>query len=233
MRRVTYLERRKPVHVASHALAVYGLPHRFVHLDSTTVSLQGEYATPAKDPQVIRSTHGYSKDQRRALKQVVVSLLCTYRSAISVWLEALSGNSADKTTFPRIIQAEVAQLQAATPPYFIADSALYSQDMLKALAAVRWLTRGPETIQEARALLQRLEPAALQPADQGGYRYREVDSQYGGVPQRWLVVFSPQAYAQEVAAFQQHIGRQQEQAETQFWQPTRPRGARWSAGFGS
>jgi transposase len=44
-----------------------------------------------------------------------------------------------------------------------------------------------------------------------------VDSDYGGVPQRWLVVFSQQAYEREAATFQQQLGRQQEQAHTQLW----------------
>jgi transposase len=203
--------------VAAHALQVYGLQHRFVHLDSSSVSLQGEYAPDTEDPRAIRITHGYSKDHRPDLKQVVVSLICTDQAAIPVWLEVLSGNSADKTTFPQTVQAYVAQLQAAERPCFIADSALYSQAMLKALLAVHWITRVPETIQEVRELLQHTEPAAMQPAAQQGYRHWEVDSYYGGVPQRWLVVFSQQAYEREVVTFQQQLRRQQEQAQTQLW----------------
>lgn len=203
--------------VAAHALQVYSIRHRFVHLDSTSVSLQGEYAAEAEDPRAIRITYGYSKDHRPDLKQAVVSLICTYRSSIPVWLEVLSGNSADKTTFPQTIQAYVAQLQAVERPYFIADSALYSQEMLQTLSAVHWLTRVPETIQAARELLQCTAPEDMQPAPQPGYRYREVASQYGGVPQRWLVVFSPAAYAREVATFRQQLGRQQAQAQKQLW----------------
>jgi transposase len=203
--------------VAAYALQVSGIEHRFVHLDSTRVSLQGEYGTDAEDPRAIRITPGYSKDHRPDLQQAVVSLICTYRTAIPVWLEGLSGNSADKTTCPQTIQAYVTQLQAAELPYCIADSALYSQEMLKALWAIRWITRVPETILEARALLQRMAPVEMQPAAQGGYRYREVASQYGGVPQRWLVVFSQQAYAREVTTFQQQLHRQQAQAQKQLW----------------
>lgn len=208
------------VHVASHALQVYGVQRAFVHLDSTSFSLQGAYAPDGGDPRAIRITHGYSKDHRPDLKQAVVSLICTYRSAIPVWLEVLSGNSADKTTFPQTIQAYVAQLRAGELPYFIADSALYSQEMLRALTAVRWLSRVPETIQEARELLQGTEAAAMQSAPQPGYRYREIVSQYGGVPQRWLVVFSQPAYDREVATFQQPLRREQTQAQKQLWHLT-------------
>jgi transposase len=203
--------------VAAHALQVYGIQPRFVHLDSTSVSLQGAYATVAEDPQAVQITYGYSKDHRPDLKQAVVALICMYRSAIPVWLEALSGNSADKTSFPQTVQAYVAQLQTSERPCFIADSALYSVDNLTALSAVSWITRVPETIQEARDLLQRLEPAAMQPSAHEGYRYCEVTSQYGGVPQRWLVVFSQQAYEREATTFQQQVTRHQAQAQTQLW----------------
>jgi transposase len=203
--------------VAAHALQIYGIQHHFVHLDSTSVSLQGEYATASEDPRTVQITYGYSKDQRPDLKQAVVALICTYRSAIPVWLETLSGNSADKTSFPKTIQAYVTQLQSSERPCFITDSALYSADNLTALSAVSWITRVPETIQEARDLLQRLEPTAMQPSVLDGYRYCEVTSQYGGVPQRWLVVFSEQAYAREATTFQQQVGRYQGQAQKQLW----------------
>jgi transposase len=203
--------------VAAHALAIYGIQPRFVHLDSTSVSLQGEYATEAEDPQAVRVTYGYSKDHRPDLKQAVVSLICTYRSTIPVWLEALSGNSADKATFPTTIQAYVAQLRTSEVPYFIADSALYSEANLRALSAVYWITRVPETIQAAQHLLQTVEPAEMPPSPQAGYSCCEVDSQYGGVAQRWLVVFSQQAYKRDVAAFQNQLTRYQEQAQQQLW----------------
>ncbi len=45
--------------VASHALRVYGIEHRFVHLDTTSFSVEGEYDRP-EEPGVIRITHGYS-----------------------------------------------------------------------------------------------------------------------------------------------------------------------------
>ena len=37
----------------------------------------------------------------KQLHQVVVSLMCTYRSSIPVWIETLSGNSSDKVSLPR------------------------------------------------------------------------------------------------------------------------------------
>lgn len=200
-------------HTASHALDVFGIEHRFVHLDSTTFSVQGEYATPSEDPQAVTIAHGYSKDHRPDLKQVVVSLICSYKSSLPVWLEALDGNRADKESFPKIIQAYIAQMRASEQPYFIADSALYSAENIKSLSQVKWITRVPGTLNEVKRLYQNITPEQMQASAKPGYRYMEVESNYGGVQQRWLVVFSQAAYRREEATFRKQLAKKREQAE--------------------
>jgi len=199
-------------HVASQALAVYGIAHRFYHLDSTTFSLHGEY-TGENDPEAITITHGHSRDHRPDLKQAVLSLICSYRSRLPVWLEALSGNEADKTSFPRTIKAYVDQLDEGETPYFIADSALYSQQNIQELSQVKWITRVPTTLKAVQQLNQLLDPAPMQPAATEGYRITELCSTYGGVRQRWIGVFSTAAYESEIHRLQQRIAQEYEQAE--------------------
>ena len=87
--------------VAFHALRAFGIEHDFVHLDNTTFSLEGDYAIPSEDPRAVRIAHGYSRDHRPDLKQVVVSLICSYQSSIPVWLQALDGNRVDKRELPQ------------------------------------------------------------------------------------------------------------------------------------
>jgi hypothetical protein len=70
--------------VAAHPLQVYCIQHRVVHLDSTSVSLQGEYARAPKVPRAVQIAYGDSKDQLPKLKQALVALMCTYRSAIQL-----------------------------------------------------------------------------------------------------------------------------------------------------
>ena len=147
--------------VASKALATFEIHHRFVHLDSTTFSLHGAYNTDSADQNVIQVAHGYSRDARPDLKQVVVQMICSYRSQIPIWLEALDGNTADKTSFPQTIKAYTAQLQGAQTPYFIADSALYTTANIATLSNVRFITRVPETIKAVKALYQRLSIEAM------------------------------------------------------------------------
>lgn len=198
--------------VASHALGVYDIDHQFVHLDSTSFSLHGEYAQDDADPSCIEVTQGYSKDRRPDLKQVVVSLITSQRSAIPLWLEALSGNSSDKQSFVPTLKAYTAQLQESDRPYFVADSALYSADNLKALSQIRWVSRVPETIQEARGLLETIKLEQMAPLGQAGYAGYEHQSTYGGVEQRWLIIYSKQAHQREMATFEKRLARYGERA---------------------
>ncbi|MCR4407379.1 MAG: IS1634 family transposase [Anaerolineae bacterium] len=149
--------------VASHALRVYGIEHRFVHLDITSFSVEGEYDRPA-EPGVIRITHGYSRDHRPDLKQVVAALLTTYRSALPVWIQALDGNTNDSRAFPSLVEAYLARFREEPMPYLVADSALYSEENLQRLSAVKWLTRVPERVGLAKQLIAAVSAEEMQPA---------------------------------------------------------------------
>jgi transposase len=78
--------------VASKILREQGIETRFAHLDSTTFTLHGEYNSEFDEaPEgVIHITKGYSKDNAPDLNQVVVQLICSNRSSIPMWLEALT-----------------------------------------------------------------------------------------------------------------------------------------------
>jgi transposase len=199
--------------VASHALGTFGIEHRFYHLDSTTFSLHGDYSQDEAAPEAIEITHGYSRDHRPDLKQSVLSLICSYRSRLPVWLEALSGNQADNASFPETIKAYVEQLEAGEETYFIADSALYSKQNIQDLSQVRWITRVPATLKAVKILYQTLEPEYMQPAVQEGYRVTKLCSTYGGVRQRWVVVFSEAAYEREKKRLQRKVSEEHEEAD--------------------
>ncbi len=81
---------------------------------------------------------------------------------------------------------------------------------------MRFITRVPETIKAVKALYQTISTEAMQPALLDGYRYLSVDSTYGGVPQRWLVVYSDAASHREVATLEKKIAKAQGVAETSF-----------------
>jgi len=196
--------------VASHALKVFGLEYRFYHLDSSSFHLHGQYAGQ-ESTQAIEITYGYSKDHRPDLKQVVLNMIVGHRSQLPVWMEALSGNSSDKASFPKTIRAFCEQWEVEDP-FFVVDSALYSAENLQALGGIRWLTRVPETIGEARRLS--VETARSEMTEmEDGYAYREYEVRYGGVEQRWLVVHSPEAARREERTLQRRVKKEAEIAQ--------------------
>ena len=119
--------------VASQALSVYGIEHRFVHLDSSSFHWHGEYAVEAPGEAMVSITHGYSRDHRPDLKQVVAQLITSHKSNLPVWLEVLSGNSSDKESFSESVTAYSEHLADGKKPYFVMDSAGYSEKSLKAI----------------------------------------------------------------------------------------------------
>jgi transposase len=164
--------------VATRALQVHGIEHRFYHLDSSSFHLHGQYSVEEPQIEVIEITYGYSKEHRPDLKQVVVNLITGHRSQLPVWMEALSGNSSDKDSFPETIQAFCGQMKVGEACYLVVDSALYGADNLQSLGDVRWLTRVPETLAEVKRLLVETDPDKMTELPDG-YAYQEVPSDYG------------------------------------------------------
>jgi transposase len=198
--------------VASQALGVYKIEHRFVHLDSSSFHLHGQYESSEPNTGAITITHGYSRDHRPDLKQVVVQLITSQRSALPVWLEVLSGNSSDKETFAPSVVAYCQQLGEDAQPYFVMDSAGYTQDNLKTLKKMHWLMRVPETLAEAKVLVKETDRAVMNQLGEG-YWGKEVQSEYGGIQQRWLVVFSQAAHDRELKTLERTQEREREAAK--------------------
>jgi transposase len=201
--------------VAAHALQVYGLRSDFVHLDSSSFHLHGAYETEDPERQAVSVTYGYSKDHRPDLKQVVVQLIGSHKSAMPVWLEVLSGNSNDKKTFTATVKAYCQQLQTGEQPYLVMDSAGYSGKTLKAAQDMRWLVRVPETLAQARKLVQET-PAEEMQALASGYQGKEFACEYAGIAQRWLVVFSEAAYKRELKTLEKAQAKELETAQKEW-----------------
>jgi transposase len=185
--------------IAATAAKRLGLAPTFTHLDSTSFHVDGRYnSDEAPDAQVVHITHGYSRDHRPDLNQVMLELIVEHQAGIPVLMKPLSGNSSDAQEFGQVIQNHIAQLHTTyDPTYLVADSALYSADNLQKLAEtpLQWITRVPATLAEAQAGLAQADPQTMAPLREG-YRYRVVHSTYGGVAQRWVLVYSEQRQPQ-------------------------------------
>jgi transposase len=95
---------------AVRAAARFGLEHRYVHFDTTSRSVWGDYQFAEEQDVPFQVTYGCSKDKRPDLKQFVRSTLCVER-AVPIWGKPEDGNASDKTLNTALL-SEIAQLLA-------------------------------------------------------------------------------------------------------------------------
>jgi len=207
--------------VSAYALRVYGISVDFLHADTTAFSLHGEYETDDQDdeiePQPISITHGHSKDHRPDLKQAMLGLISAGQSRVPLYLEALSGNSSDKTTLRQMVQSYKDQLsEDETMPPVVADAAFYSASNITPADEMEWVSRVPATLNEAKAALAETEPQAMTASSREGYRWQEMTSKYGGVEQRWLVVLYEPHRQRDLKRLDKQIDQEQRKLEKQL-----------------
>lgn len=193
---------------ASKILNDFGIKTRFAHLDSTTFSLYGKYNSENDDvpEDIIRITKGYSKDNAPDLNQVVVQLICSNKTSIPLWLEALSGNTSDKKSFRETVKLFQNQFKKDEMPYMVMDSAFYSEKNLHECKDIKWVTRVPETIKEVKALYKTINIEEMIKIDEN-YSYLPVKSNYANIQQRWLVVYSEKACNREIKTFKKNLSK--------------------------
>ena len=131
------------------------LPCRSLNLDATSFHVDGEYEQDI-DAQTIHLTHGYSREHRPDLNQVVLNLITENKAGIPLYMKACSGNTQDAQSFKEIIKEPIKSLKAAYKnTYFIGDAALYTAETIQALAGEEqlFITRVPQKLKEAKHLI--------------------------------------------------------------------------------
>src|SRR5215470_4957601 len=141
---------------AMRAAARFGLEKRYVHFDTTSCSVWGDYEFAETQDVPFSITYGYSKDKRPDLKQFVLSMLCVDR-AVPIWGKPEDGNASDKTLNATLL-SEIAQLLAhygvqSGAYIYIADAALVTADNLAALRDTLFITRLPATYSECGRII--------------------------------------------------------------------------------
>jgi transposase len=94
---------------------------------------------------------------------------------------------------------------------------LYNADNLQKLAAtqMKWMTRVPATWREAQTDLAQADPRAMAPLG-AGERARGVPSTYGGVAQRWVLIYAEQRQRQAQGTVDKPWRKQRDQAGKAF-----------------
>ena len=201
--------------IALRARRAFGITARQVHVDTTSFAVTGEYAADL-EAHTLAVTYGYSRDHRAARKQWMLALATTRQGDVPLFCQALNGNASDKVNLVAAVETLADQLRAAEEeaPLFVADSGLYSADNVARLSAagVRWISRVPDTSQEARAALQVADTAwqhedplfwALAPEAPAG--------------ERWVVVRTRQGEERARATLERQVDRVRHQGEQTLW----------------
>ena len=180
-----------------------------IHFDTTSLQLEGAYtnAEQSTDPQAVIPAYGYSKSRRDDLKQMILNLATTGKSNFPIWMEPHSGNASDTKVLPDAIARMndlCEQLKMSESFLYVADAAAYA-NLIQYSEKVNWLSRVPATLTAAKELLH-TEASNLEWLDkENGYKGYQIITNYGDVQQRWLLVFSQQAYQKEVKTLDKQI----------------------------
>jgi transposase len=183
------------------------------------MSVQGEYKFEEEDMVPIQITNGHSKNKRFDLNQFVISLISSSHADFPLWMSVLSGNSSDKKHFREVIQKFSKELSdSENLTYFVMDSAMYTDPNIKAMSPlVKWISRVPETINEAKKLIEGISVEDMIKSDIEGYSFKDFSSSYGGFDQKWLVVFSEKGYDREIKTLNKNIDKEMDKIKTELW----------------
>ena len=135
-------------------------------------------------------------------------------------MEPLDGNSSDKASFHETIKKVdefQKQIDVETEFKWVADSALYTKERLLKNNDYKWLTRVPETIGEVKKLVEKSEEEIDWIEQDKGYKTCTFTSSYGDIEQRWLLVFSEQAYQREKKTLEKKLTKEDKKLKKQLW----------------
>jgi len=169
---------------------------RFQSLDSTAYALTGDYKKAAEsgDDVPIHITHGYTKDHRPDLKQVVQEMIVSQDGGIPLACKNWDGNASDNKIFRERSKALITSFKASKEEqYCIADSKLYHKKNSEFLSQILFITRIPSTNKEEKQIIaDSLSDKQWTVVDQQ-YKFCEKQIEHMDIKQRWLVVHSTAA----------------------------------------
>jgi transposase len=197
-------------HLVPDMCKILGLDGKVAHMDSTDFHVDGVYNSKQSevDEHLIRLTQGYSRDHRPDLNQVVLNLIVENQAGIVLHMQGLDGNTSDKTAFHDTIKAHIKQLQNVHDlDYIVMDSAGYTQNSLRECGTqIKWISRVPETLTECKTAIAKNDENWSFLAE--GYQYIPLSANYAEITQRWLLVFSAEAYKREMITLRDKFAKE-------------------------
>jgi transposase len=144
-------------------------------------------------------------------------LATTGASGFPIWMESHSGNASDKKTLEEAtkrMQKFCKALDGMPSFLYVGDSAMYA-NCVKYGNDLLLLSRVPENMKISKELLlnQDIKWTELD----NGYKIHAVDTTYGGVKQRWILVYSEQAYVTELKTLDKNIRNEKDKTTNLLW----------------
>jgi transposase len=196
-------------HVVSKAVDIFKVDRKFRSLDTTSMSVRGEYGEGLGLVEF-----GYSKDQRPDLKQFMISLMSSQDGDVPLLAQTIAGNSSDKKHFREVLNKLQSEIKQSDKPfYYLADSALYTKQTIEEISGKsKWITRVSESLTESKQAIRSIRKEEM--IDFGeGYYAKQVKSNYAGIEQRWMVVFSQKRYDGSIKTVEKQVKKGQVQAQ--------------------
>ena len=188
--------------LVTQMFTVYQEIVQLCHVDTTNFSVHGEYENTSGDG-CIKITKGHPKDKRWDLKRFVLSLVVN-QHGIPIFARSLDGNESDKETLLNTIQSLKESFTFNPDVIFLGDSALYSEKNVQKLGDhTKWITCVPATIKEMTSLLK--SDLDFIPTSDPRYSLSTVESSYGGIAQKWVVVSSEDMKIRETKTFHKNL----------------------------
>ncbi|MFZ2225565.1 MAG: IS1634 family transposase [Candidatus Deferrimicrobium sp.] len=179
--------------IVVRAVREFGIDLTQIHNDSTTITFSGEYAgargRPRRGRPTLSITHGFNKDHRPDLKQLLWILTVSADGAVPVHFRACDGNTTDDQTHIDT-WSTLRKIVKRTDFLYVADSKLCTRPAMDYIAREggRFLTVLPRTRREDtwfRDWVQTHNPQWVE------VRRRRNPRREGGPPDIYRVVESP------------------------------------------
>jgi len=175
---------------------------QLVHGDTTNFSLFGGYENIDDSP-AIEITYGHPKDGRTDLKRFVLSMI-TNQHGFPLFSKSYSGNASDKETILESMRRFKENFHFPEDIYYIADSALYTEDNVKAMGnEMLWISRVPATLKMAKELLNK--ELMMEEGSDTRYSFYEHLAEYGGIRQKWVLVRSKEMQKSRLKTYEKRL----------------------------
>ncbi|MEG4812798.1 IS1634 family transposase [Microcoleus sp. F8-D3] len=211
--------------IAMKAALKFQVSMKSVHLDSSSISVEGAYKncqgnsqeveTESEDTEssmkTIKIVHGYSRDKRPDLKQFMIDTIVTGDGDVPLYLKIDDGNADDKSVF--VARLKEFKKQWTFDGICVADSALYTAENLSAMAGMKWITRVPLSIKEAQDKICNIEDSDWEKSQIKGYKIATRTSEYANIKQRWLVIESEIRKQADLKKIIKQVEKQSESAK--------------------